>query len=294
MARVALVTGANKGIGYEIVRGLCEDFDGIVYLTSRVEQRGKDALQKLTGGNSSYARKLRYQQLDVSDRQTIERVKDHILENHGGLDILVNNAGIAYQSDANVKRGTLDYKKSEEIINTNFFGLLHVCEILFPILSQNANVVHMSSTLGKLSRVGNDAIRKRLVASDCTVQEICDFMHDYLKCVREGETSLEQAGWPNSAYAVSKVGVTALARVQQRELDHNHEKKRNIVVNACCPGWCKTDLTFGRGLKTPEAGADTPLYLALFKNNGETGNRDGNLPRGQLVHERKILNWARE
>ena len=81
---------------------------------------------------------------------------------------------------------------------------------------------------------------------------------------------------------MSKIALTAATIVQQRQFDE--KSNRDIVVNACCPGFIKTDLTSHKGTGTPEQGADTPVYLATLENNIRS-------PRGEFVAERKILKW---
>ena len=89
--RVALVTGANKGIGLAIVRDLCRQFSGDVVLTARDEARGRAAVQRLQAEGLS----PRFHLLDVDDLQSIRALRDFLREEYGGLDVLVNNAGIA-------------------------------------------------------------------------------------------------------------------------------------------------------------------------------------------------------
>ena len=73
------------------MRALCKQLDdGIVYLTSRDEGRGKAAVEELKKENLN----PRFHQLDVNDQESINRLKDHLVKEHGGLDILVNNAGV--------------------------------------------------------------------------------------------------------------------------------------------------------------------------------------------------------
>lgn len=89
-------------------------------------------------------------------------------------------------------------------------------------------------------------------------------------------------GYPNTAYGMTKVALTAATFVQQRLFDR--DVQRDIVVNACCPGYIKTDMSSQRGTGTPEQGADTPVYLALLEPNVRS-------PRGEFVAERKVLKW---
>ena len=91
--RVALVTGANRGLGFAIVRDLCRRFPGDVVLTARDEARGREAVQQLQAEGLS----PRFHQLDITDLQSIRAVRDFLRKEYGGLDVLVNNAAIIFQ-----------------------------------------------------------------------------------------------------------------------------------------------------------------------------------------------------
>ena len=99
MARVAVVTGSNKGIGFAIVRRMCKVFDGDVILTSRDEGRGKEAVAKLEGEGL----KPHYHQLDITSSDSIEVLRKYLDQKYGGLDVLINNAGIAFKSSTTGK-----------------------------------------------------------------------------------------------------------------------------------------------------------------------------------------------
>ena len=88
------MTGSNKGIGFATVRALCKQVDnGIIYLTSRDEGRGKAAVEELKKEGLN----PRFHQLDVNDSDSITKLRDDLVKEHGGLDILVQNAGIAFK-----------------------------------------------------------------------------------------------------------------------------------------------------------------------------------------------------
>ena len=92
--RVALVTGANKGIGLAIVRDLCRRFSGDVVLTARDEARGRAAVQQLQGEGLS----PRFHLLDIDNQQSIHALRDFLRKEYGGLDVLVNNAAVFFDS----------------------------------------------------------------------------------------------------------------------------------------------------------------------------------------------------
>ncbi|TKC46402.1 hypothetical protein EI555_005952, partial [Monodon monoceros] len=125
-ARVALVTGANKGIGFAIVRDLCRQFPGDVVLTARNTARGQAAVQQLQAEGLS----PRFHQLDIDDLQSIRALRDFLLKEYGGLDVLVNNAGIAFKTIDS----TPFHIQAEVTMKTNFFGTQDVCTELLPLI----------------------------------------------------------------------------------------------------------------------------------------------------------------
>lgn len=90
---VAVVTGSNKGVGFAIVRALCKQFPGDVYLTARDTGRGQEAVAKLQEEGLCAL----FHQLDIDDLQSIRALRDFLKEKYGGLNVLVNNAGIAFK-----------------------------------------------------------------------------------------------------------------------------------------------------------------------------------------------------
>lgn len=95
---------------------------------------------------------------------------------------------------------------------------------------------------------------------------------------------VSEKGWPvDSAYYISKVGVTFMGILQQKELDEERTQ-RNILVNSCCPGLVDTDMTGGRfkDMLTPDQGADTPVYLALLPAQVKE-------PKGKYLSKREVV-----
>lgn len=270
---VAIVTGANKGIGYAIVRGLCKQFKGDVYLTARSEGNGAEALKKLNGEGFE----PKFHQLDLTDPASIDRFRDFIKENYGGIDILVNNAGMAFKMAA-----TEPFAQQAEVtMATNFWGTLDVCKKLFPLLKPYARVVNVSSFVSNMTaKKCSDELRKRFLSPDLTMAQVETLMTEFVSATKDG--SFKEKGWPESAYGTSKIGVTLMSFVQQKQLDSEH--KDDIVVNACCPGYVATDMSSHKGHKTIDEGADTPLYLAMLPHNVKE-------PRGQMVSDRKWAPW---
>ena len=89
---VAVVTGANKGIGLAIVRSLCKQFMGDVYLTARDEGRGREAVALLKDEGLDAI----FHQLDITSQESIDALKKFVVEKYGGIDVLINNAGMVH------------------------------------------------------------------------------------------------------------------------------------------------------------------------------------------------------
>lgn len=272
--KVAVVTGANKGIGFAIVKNLCEQFEGIVYLTARDVNRGKNAVADL----NKLGLKPEFHQLDIDDENSISAFANFIKGKHGGLDVLVNNAGIAFKTNATEPIGF----QAEITLKTNFFSLINVCNILFPLLRPHARVVNISSVCGFLQQIPGDNFKKKLASTDLQLSELVHLMNDFIESAKKGDHAAK--GWPNSTYVVSKVGVSALTRIQHREF--LADSREDLVINHVHPGYVDTDMSSHKGPLTPEQGADAPTYLALLPK-GTTS------PRGDYVwYNRQIVDWV--
>jgi len=256
--KVAVVTGSNKGIGFAIVEGLLKKFDGIVYLTSRDTKRGQSAVDDLKAKGFAPL----YHQLDITEKSSIEAFRDHIQKTHGGIDILVNNAGFAYKQSATEPM----HVQAKNTIAINYFGTKQCCEILFPLLKDGARVVNVSSAAGFLPYIGESPaskdLRAKFALSDSTLQvsELDDLMNGFVKATEDGDHASK--GWPNSTYVVSKVGLSALSRIQNRELQKSSIK--DVALNHVHPGYVDTDMSSHKGPLSPDEGAASSLYVALL------------------------------
>ncbi len=205
--RVAVVTGGNKGIGLAIVRRLCKDFEGVVYLTARSEANGHEAVTKLEADGL----KPKFHQLDITSAESIEALRKYLVDAHGGIDILVNNAGMAYKPASTAPF----LEQATNTVRTNFTGTLDVSRALIPLVRPHGRVVNVSSTAGRLSILQQN-LREKFVNPDLSEGELVTLVGQFVNDVAAGNHV--EKGWAKTAYGVSKVGVTALTRVQAREL----------------------------------------------------------------------------
>jgi len=269
MTKVAVVTGSNKGIGFATVRALCKQFDGDVYLTSRNVERGLEAVKEL----EKEGLKPKLHQLDISDKSSIEKLRDDMVSEYGGIDVLVNNAGIAFFS------GNVPFEQQvNDTLKVNYYSARQICDLILPHIKSGGRVVNVSSlatrtTLKKLE----PKVRDVFWSDSITMEKLDAMMDDFVAHAKVGDH--QDCGYTNSAYGMSKLGFTVMSKILARNLK---EQGRNILLNICCPGWVRTDLGGGSASKSPDEGADTSVYLALIPQ-GESE------PHGKFFEERKII-----
>ncbi len=152
LKKLALVTGANKGIGFEVARQLAAS-GCRVFLGARDKVRGEVAAATL----QREGRDVRYLPIDLDDLATIGAAYREIHADFGHLDILVNNAGIAGQGDGLPSSCSLD--AIERAFRVNFLGTVAVTQAMLPLLrkASSASIVNVSSGLGSLTKSGDPA-----------------------------------------------------------------------------------------------------------------------------------------
>jgi NAD(P)-dependent dehydrogenase (short-subunit alcohol dehydrogenase family) len=144
--KIALITGANKGLGFEIGRQLGK-LGTIVLLGSRDKKRGLAAEEKLKAEGIDAHSLI----IDVRHEPSVARAADFVAQEYGRLDILVNNAGI--MEDKTFKPATIPHDILRDVFDTNFFGVVAVTQAMLPLLkkSEAGRVVNISSSLGSLT-----------------------------------------------------------------------------------------------------------------------------------------------
>lgn len=150
--KIALITGANKGIGLEVARQLGKA-GWIILLGARNAERGRAAQLKLKAESLD----VRFVELDVTQPRIISLAASEIQEQFGRLDVLVNNAGIADSHDG--PPSTASVEAVARIMDTNFFGTVSVTQAMLPLIRKSAagKIINVSSGLGSLARHGNPA-----------------------------------------------------------------------------------------------------------------------------------------
>lgn len=226
--KVAVITGANRGIGFEVCKELAEAGVEII-LTSRDAAKGKAACSKLQDKKLP----VRYHQLDVRYKDSIERLSVFLKNEIGRCDILVNNAGIF--PDAHNAGGddwpsvfTTPVDTVRSAMETNVYGPMQVCQAVVPLMIKNnyGRIVNLSSGMGQLTHMNGHC----------------------------------------PGYRISKTGINVLTRILADEL-----KDHNILVNSMCPGWVKTEMGGPGATRELPEGADTAVWLATLPDGGPSG-----------------------
>ena len=224
---VALVTGANRGIGLEIAKQLSKSEIEVI-LASRNSANGEAAAKKLARDSM---KKVVPMELDVLDQVSVEKLLDEVERTFGRLDILVNNAAILIDKD-NVTTSNTDLETVNATLQTNLIGAWRMCRAFIPLMKKNGygRIVNVSSGSGEFEYMATSG-----------------------------------GYWP--AYSVSKASLNALTVMLASEL-----RGTNILVNAVCPGWVRTDMGGTNATRSVEEGAATPVWLATLDDGGPTGH----------------------
>jgi NAD(P)-dependent dehydrogenase (short-subunit alcohol dehydrogenase family) len=239
---VALVTGANRGLGREIARQLAERGLTVV-IGSRDLDAGHVVAEALANGGASVSAV----RLDVTVPEACLAAVEEIRRLHGRLDVLVNNAGRIIEARATDTTGEV----LRAVFDTNVFGAADMIRAALPLLraARQPRIVNVSSTTGSVAltadgtEFGGDADRRL-------------------------------------AYSTSKSALNMLT-VQYHRAFQKHQALRHIKINAGTPGYTATDMNAGQGARSVDEGARILVDLATLPDDGPSGgffNDQGPVP----------------
>lgn len=224
--KIALVTGANRGLGLETARQLAERGCEVL-LTSRSERGASVAATLRAAGGA-----VTFLPLDVARPDSIQSAVRFVAREYGRLDILINNAGLHYDTFQNTL--TADFAIVEEAIQVNTLGPWRMAQAFSELL--------LKSPAGRIVNVSS--------ASGSFVDS-----------------------WPGTpAYALSKAGLNMLTLKMAQDLTDT-----DILVNAVCPGWVRTDMGGAEAPRDVREGAAGIVWAAWLPAGGPSGGffRDG-------------------
>lgn len=235
MPKIALVTGANRGLGFEVARQLAQAGSTVV-IGARDTEKGDEAAELLRSEGLD-AESLG---LDVASAVSVKAAVQEVSERHGRLDILINNAGILPEATATDATTPLDLALFRDTFETNVFGAAAVTQEFLPLLRQSeaGRIVNVSSTQGSLNGQS------------------------------DSESEFYQVVLP--AYNASKSALNQITVALSKLLADTP-----IKVNSICPGWVQTDLggpdNRAAAPRTPAEAAQIVIEMALIADDGPTG-----------------------
>lgn len=272
---VALVTGANQGLGLALVRGLCRRFggEGAVYLAARNEERGGRSVSELR----QQGLRADLLVLDVRDAGQVAAGVDLLRGRHGGVDVVISNAAARRTPDRT------DAQTVREFIDTNNHGTYRMLTAFWPLLRDNGRLVVVASSFGSLRYLPGH-LHARFDTETESLEDNESVMDDYAALVESGKAAEES--WPSSINIASKIGQVAAVRIAAR-LHREEARSRGILINAACPGLIDTEASrpwfqdMSQAQSPDEAAADV-LWLATLPAGATE-------PYGELVQHRAIL-----
>jgi len=245
--KVAVVTGANRGLGLETAQALASR-GYRVWLTGRDAESAELAASQLR----SQALDVHAALLDVADASTVGAFARR-MASEPPISALVNNAGTTFPGfDAQVAARTLD---------SNYRGAVRITDALLPRLTPAANIVMVSSGMGELGKFG-PALQKRLLSPELSRARVEEMATEFVTAVTQGVHST--AGFPSNAYCVSKALLNAFTRVLARELADSSRR-----VNAVCPGWVRTRMGGNSAPRSLEQGASGIVWAATLPETSD-------------------------
>jgi carbonyl reductase 1 len=225
---VAVVTGANQGLGRALVAGLARRLEqgAAVYLTGRDGARVRLAADEI--GQES--RRPEAHRLDVRSAEEVDAFASFVSERHGGVDVVISNAA------ARITPNRSEAEQVRNFVDTNNFGATRMVRSLGPLLRPGGRLLIVASDFGTLRSLPTH-LHPLFAAETMTLDDIDRVMADYIDAVESG--AAVEKGWPASINIASKVGQVAAARVFARER-REPAARDGLLIAAVCPGLVDT------------------------------------------------------
>jgi NAD(P)-dependent dehydrogenase (short-subunit alcohol dehydrogenase family) len=235
MTKIAVITGANRGLGFATARRLSQS--GVkVIVGARSRANGEDAVDRLRREGLD----CEPLHIDVDSPASVREAAQLVQQEHGRIDILVNNAGILPEATASDVDRPLDLRLLRETFETNVFGTISVTHEFLPLLRRSASgrIVNVSSTMGSLAD--------------------------------QTDPSSPYYGLLVPAYQMSKAALNGFTIALSKAL-----MDTTIKVNSVCPGWVQTDLggpeNRAAAPTTADEAAQIVVEMASIPDDGPTG-----------------------
>jgi carbonyl reductase 1 len=278
-ARIALITGANQGLGYALAEGLAARMrpQDLVLLTGRDQERVAAAVGRLSGARA----RLEGRRLDVTDGAAVTRLADEVREQHGGIDIVFSNAGARMTPDRSPE------SQVDAVVDSYNLGAIRMLCAFTPILRPGGRFIVVASTFGTLGHL--EPRLRPLFDEARSMADVEAVLASWRAAVHDG--TAEAQGWPRWLNVPSKIAQVAAMRVTAAER-RDQDLQDGTLIAAVCPGLIDTAasrpwFTDMSQAQSPAEAAGALLELAL------AGSVDA-AHYGELVRFGQVLPWRDE
>lgn len=277
--RLALITGANQGLGFALAEGLAARMapEDTVLLTGRNAKRVAEAVGRVAGASARVVGRP----LDVTDTVAVQRFADRVQERHGGIDIVFSNAGARMTPDESPE------SQVDAVVETYNLGAIRMLRSFGPVLKPGGQFLVVASSFGTLGHL--DPRLRPLFDDVRSLDDLERVLTSWRDAVHNG--TAEAQGWPRWLNVPSKIAQVAAVRVvaaQRREAD----LRDGTLIASVCPGLIDTGasrpwFTDMSQAQTPAESAEALLELAL-------ADRVNPAYYGELVRFGQVLPWRGE
>ncbi|MFB7633893.1 SDR family NAD(P)-dependent oxidoreductase [Streptomyces sp. NPDC056149] len=277
-SRIALVTGANQGLGRALVAGLAARMNpqDLVLLTGRHRQRVADAAREVSQLPGTRAR-VEGGLLDVTDTQAVARLADELRNRYGGADIVLSNAV------ARLLPGESQAERADEFIDVSNTATLAVLRSFSPVLRPGGRLIVVASSLGTL---GHLAPRLHPLFDGASLDQV-EYAVESWRTALHNNTAAE-AGWPRWLNVPSKVAQVAAVRAVAAER-REHDLATDTLVASVCPGM--VDTATSRPWFSDYSQAQSPSEAARAVLDLVFAERVDPALYGELIRFGEVLDW---
>jgi carbonyl reductase 1 len=277
--RVAVITGANQGLGFWLAEGLAARMRSadLVLLTGRDRGRVAAAVDRISGAKARVQGRV----LDVTDGEAVHDLADDVREQHGGIDIVFSNAG------ARMTPNRSPQSQIDAVVESYNLGAITMLRSFVPILRPGARFVVVASTFGTLGHL--EPRLRPLFDEAASLDDIETVLSSWRAAVHDG--SAEAKGWPRWLNVPSKIAQVAAVRAVAAER-REHDLRDGTLIAATCPGLIDTEasrpwFTDMSHAQSPSQAAEALLELALAEYVNPAHY-------GELVRFGQVLPWRDE
>ena len=278
--QVILVTGANKGIGYEAVKLLAhQQPHSTILLGTRSLHNGQQAIQRMKDEHTDvHFDNVHPIVLDVADKPSIERAVAQLKAEHGQLNVLINNSGISNASMCKYDRDTA--YSTADVMAVNVYGTRDTTIAFLPLMPpHDSHIIIVSSEVSSWTTAATQPDMQATLLSRTLDWPALDALVQDWSAALDGRPS--QHEWPSAtatanAYGPSKALVSAYTRILAREQDG----QRTVV--AVTPGLCATALSGGSGRSAQAGGASVVWPVGRWSE----------VEQGTMYQDGNVMSWC--